>query len=151
GRHAPPQPPLRQSRGYRRPRPARAAARHPLKGKPSSSVSQAQRRRRVAFTPRLAYEHTSGFPLHLTYLKPEAARSLFPRLIDRNQKRSIHHFPRKPCSPGCAAARALPAHAERHVGQRQFHGGTPPPAAELSARAVSDRPKKGRNQNSAGR
>src|SRR5262249_34520196 len=39
------------------------------------------------FTSRLAYEDTSGLPLHLTYLKPEAARSLFPRLIDRNQKR----------------------------------------------------------------
>src|SRR5215472_16101041 len=78
-------------------------------------------RRNLAIVPRLAFEHTSELPLHLTYLKPEAARSLFPRLIDRNQKRSIHHFPRKPCSPGCAAARALPAHAERHVGQRQFH------------------------------
>jgi hypothetical protein len=29
-------------------------------------------------------------PLHLTYLKPEAARSLFPRLTDCNQKRSTH-------------------------------------------------------------
>src|SRR5215831_17533487 len=40
----------------------------------------AQRRRRVAFTPRLAYEHTSGFPLHLTYLKPEARKKPIPAI-----------------------------------------------------------------------
>jgi hypothetical protein len=45
---------------------------------------------------RLAYEHTSGLPLHLTYLKPEAARSLFPRLIDRNVQPIIFR-----ASPGC--------------------------------------------------
>ena len=44
----------------------------------------------MALTPRLAYEDTSGLPLHLTYLKPEAERSLFPRLTDCNQKRSTH-------------------------------------------------------------
>ena len=53
-------------------------------------MSQRKRRRGAAFTSRLAYEDTSGLPLHLTYLKPEAARSLFPRLTDCNQKRSTH-------------------------------------------------------------
>ena len=33
--------------------------------------------------------------------------------------------------------RASPAHAKRHVGQRQFHCGKPPPAAEPRTRAVS--------------
>jgi cytochrome c556 len=33
--------------------------------------------------------------------------------------------------------RASPAHAKRHVGQRQFHCGKPPPAAEPRTRAVN--------------
>src|SRR5262249_7938784 len=47
----------------------------------------AQPRRRAALTPRLAYEDTSGLPLHLTYLKPKAAIILFLRLMD-----CTHHF-----------------------------------------------------------
>src|SRR5262249_30414885 len=66
-------------------------------GKASGSVSQRDEAEGalhfLILTPRLAYEHTSGLPLHLTYLKPEAAGSLFPRLIDRNQKRRGLHFP----------------------------------------------------------
>jgi len=33
--------------------------------------------------------------------------------------------------------RASPAHAKRRVGQRQFHCGNPPPAAEPRTRAVN--------------
>ena len=71
------------------------AGRHPFNGKTSGSVSQRNEAQSSNYAP-LAYEDTSGLPLHLTYLKPEAARSLFPRLIDCNQKRSTRHFPRKP-------------------------------------------------------
>jgi hypothetical protein len=39
------------------------------------------------------------------------------------------------CVRGCT--RASPAHARRHVGQRQFHCGKPPPAAEPRTRAVN--------------
>src|SRR5262245_18683088 len=59
-------------------------------------------------------------PVTLTFLKPEAARSLFPRLIDRNQKRSTIIFRASPgCNeviyscciehraPGCALAKPL--------------------------------------------
>jgi len=50
--------------------------------------------------------------------------------------------------------RASPAHAKRHVGQRQFHCGKPPPAAEPRTRAVNrpiqDR-RKWADQNSAGK
>jgi len=53
---------------------------------------------------------------------------------------------------GCT--RASPAHAKRHVGQRQFHCGKPPPAAEPRTRAVNrpiqDR-RKWADQNSAGK
>src|SRR5262249_52140629 len=71
--------------------------RHPFDGKSFRQRVTAQRRRtrNLVLMPRLAYEDTSGFP-EPTFLKPEAARSLFPRLVDRNQKRSTHHFPRKP-------------------------------------------------------
>src|SRR5262249_31353892 len=59
-------------------------------GKASGSVSQrneAQRARRFPIlTPRLAYEYVR-IPVELTSLKPEAAPSLFPRLVDGN-----HHF-----------------------------------------------------------
>src|SRR5215475_13699000 len=71
------------------------AGRHPFDGRTSGSVSQrtggvAQHLRPLSLR---GYVRT---PVTLTFLKPEAARSLFRRLIDRNQKRSTHHFPRKP-------------------------------------------------------
>jgi hypothetical protein len=47
-----------------------------------------------ALTPRPAYKDTSGFPLALTSLKPEATRSVFPRLIDRNN--DFWWLPRQP-------------------------------------------------------
>jgi hypothetical protein len=67
-------------------------------GKASGSVShrnEAQRARRFPIlTPRLAYEYVR-IPVELTCLKPEAARSLFPRLINCN-----HHFWRLLSQPG---------------------------------------------------
>ena len=64
---------------------------------PAACHSATRRKEYVTFStyaaPSLrAYVRT---PVTPTYLKPEAARSLFPRLIDCNQKRSTHHFPRK--------------------------------------------------------
>src|SRR6516225_2476201 len=73
------------------------AGRHPFNGKTSGSVSQ--HNGDVGATSTYAplglrtYVRT---PVTPTYLKPEAARSLFPRLIARNQKRSIRHSPHKP-------------------------------------------------------
>jgi hypothetical protein len=78
------------------------AGRHPFGGKSIRQRVTAQRRRRrnLALMPRLAYEDTSGTPVTLTFLKPEAARSLFPRPIDRNR-----HFWRALSQPGLTPPR----------------------------------------------
>jgi hypothetical protein len=71
-------------------------------GRASGSVSQrneAQDHITLVLTPRLAYEDTSAFPKP-TFFKPEAARSLFPRLIDRN-----HHFWRLLSQPNLTFAK----------------------------------------------
>src|SRR5262249_32716297 len=72
-------------------------------GKASGSVSQrnagARSRHFLILTPRLAYEYVR-IPVELTSLKPEAARSLFPRLIDCN-----HHFGRMLSQPGLTPPR----------------------------------------------
>src|SRR6516225_11036220 len=64
------------------------AGRHPFNGRTSGSVSQ--RNGDVGATSTyspLGLRTYVRTPVTPTYLKPEAARSLFPRLIDRN-----HHF-----------------------------------------------------------
>jgi hypothetical protein len=71
-------------------------------GKASGRVSQrneARGARHLRPTPRLAYEYVR-IPVELTSLKPEAARTLFPRLIDRN-----HHFGRLLSEPGLTPLR----------------------------------------------
>src|SRR6516164_5738971 len=79
-------------------------------GKASGSVShrnEAQGARRFCLTPRLAYEYVR-IPVVLTSLKPEAARSLFPRLIDRN-----HHFCRLLSQPGLTPPRISTSRVSR--------------------------------------
>src|SRR5215813_1346135 len=115
---------------------------------------------------RLAYEDTSGLPLHRRTLKPEAARSLFPRLIDRNQNvQSIIIFRasqgyslmigRRTARLARAAAPAPPpirngmSRSDNSIEESLL----PPPSR---ARAVVSRPHSGatqlrRDQNSAGR
>ena len=64
-----------------------------------SQRNEAQDHITLVLTPRLAYEDTSAFPKP-TFFKPEAARSLFPRLIDRN-----HHFWRLLSQPNLTPAK----------------------------------------------
>src|SRR5262249_45947525 len=80
-------PPCDNAAGDRRKSTPSAAGRHPFGGKSFRqrvTANEAQRARRFPIlTPRLAYEYVR-IPVELTSLKPEAAGSLFPRLMDRN-------------------------------------------------------------------
>src|SRR5262249_28669996 len=103
------------------------AGRHPFNGETSGSGSQ--RHGGVGGMARPAYEHTSGFP-GPTYLKPEAARSLFPRLIDCN-----HHFWRllsQPCltPPSLSTRRRI---SSVSCANEVFHDERPQPGAQAAS------------------